>query len=317
MAPDAIAEVAALGRELCALAERIGDREQASNGRRHLLGALLTAGEVDEARRELDEAGRLARELGQPAHVWGIETAVSMLALCEGRLGEAEAVADQVRELGERAQPEMAIPVHRMQRYTLCEFRGRLAELEAPIVELAARHPARPVFRCVVAHLHARLGQLADARRAFDELARDRFAGLPFDQEWLFGMSFLAETVALLGDADAGSVLYALLEPWAHLHVVDQCEGMRGSVARYLGILATTAGAAVAAERHFEAALAANARTGARPWLAHTRADYARMLEARGGDRDRERARVLAEAARADYRRLGITAAIYRESSIA
>jgi hypothetical protein len=41
------------------------------------------------------------------------------------------------------------------------------------------------------------------------------------------------------------------------------------------------------------------------------------MLEARGGDRDRERARVLAEAARADYRRLGITAAIYRESSIA
>jgi DNA-binding SARP family transcriptional activator len=313
IAPDTIAEVAALGRELRDLAQRIGDRERVANGHRHLVGALLTAGEVGEARRELDAAGRLARELRQPAHVWSVEGAVAMLALCDGRLAEAEALGEQVRELGERAQPDIAIPVHRMQRYALCDFRGRLAEVEPSIVDLVAREPARPVFRCVLAHLQARLGRLAEARRALGELARE----LSFDQEWLFGMSFLAETAGLLGDAGAASVLHERLAPWADLHVVDQSEGMRGSVARYVGILAATTGRLDEAERAFEAALAANARTGARPWLAHTRADFARMLEARGGDGDRELARTLAGEAQAAYRELGMTGWIYRESPVA
>jgi hypothetical protein len=36
------------------------------------------------------------------------------------------------------------------------------------------------------------------------------------------------------------------------------------------------------AERHFEAAIEMDGRTGGRPWLAHARADYARTLRARG-----------------------------------
>ena len=228
-----------------------------------------------------------------------------MLALSDGRLAEAEALVEEVRELGERAQPDMAIPVHRMQRYTLCDLRGRLAEIEPSIVDLVARHPSRPVFRCVLAHLQARLGRLAEARRALGELARE----LPFDQEWLFGMSFLAETAGLLGDAGAASVLHERLAPWADLHVVDQSEGMRGSVSRYLGILAATTGRPDEAERHFEAALAMNARTGARPWLAHTQADYAQHARGpRPGRRSRARPRARRGSAQAAYRELGMPA---------
>ena len=36
------------------------------------------------------------------------------------------------------------------------------------------------------------------------------------------------------------------------------------------------------ASRHFEEALAVNEQMGARPWLAHTQADYSRTLFARG-----------------------------------
>jgi adenylate/guanylate cyclase family protein len=49
-------------------------------------------------------------------------------------------------------------------------------------------------------------------------------------------------------------------------------------------------------------ALGMNARMGARPWLAHARCDYARMLLARGepGDRDRPREHATAAGALAD-----------------
>ena len=55
-----------------------------------------------------------------------------------------------------------------------------------------------------------------------------------------------------------------------------------GSVSRELGILAATAARWSDAERHFEAALEANERIGARPWLARTEEGYARMRAARG-----------------------------------
>jgi hypothetical protein len=45
---------------------------------------------------------------------------------------------------------------------------------------------------------------------------------------------------------------------------------------------------------------------GARPWLAHTQNDYARMLLARDGHGNRERAQALLDKALATYRELGM-----------
>jgi hypothetical protein len=45
---------------------------------------------------------------------------------------------------------------------------------------------------------------------------------------------------------------------------------------------------------------------GARPWVAHTQEDYARMLLDRARPGDRERARDLLEAAVATYQELGM-----------
>jgi hypothetical protein len=134
----------------------------------------------------------------------------------------------------------------------------------------------------------------------------DDWAALPFDKEWLFGMSLLAEAAVALGDADSASVLYRLLAPWAALGVVDQGEGVRGSAARYLGLLATTTGRRDDAVRHFEDALAMNVRMGLRPWVARTQDDFAAVLLARDGPGDRERARELRDAAQATCHELGM-----------
>jgi DNA-binding NarL/FixJ family response regulator len=63
-----------------------------------------------------------------------------------------------------------------------------------------------------------------------------------------------------------------------------------------------------AAAQHFEDALAMNARMGARPWLAHTQHQYARMLLARNQPGDHAKAMTLLEAALATAHELGMRA---------
>jgi hypothetical protein len=110
----------------------------------------------------------------------------------------------------------------------------------------------------------------------------------------------------LLDDIHAAAVLYRLLVPWATLNTADVPEGTTGSVSRYLGIVATATKRWDEAELHFEDAVAMNARMGARPWLAHTHHDYARMLHARNRPGDRTRAREQLQAARKIYHELGM-----------
>ena len=253
--PDTLDECLDLGSQLCEVAERIGDQERMVQGYTHRSIARLQAGDIHRAQDDLEAASRIAHGLRQPAPVWQTAGAHAMLALAEGRVADAEELIPQVFELGELAQRGAALPVYRLQQYALCDFRGGLEEIEPAIRDVVAGFPARPVFRCALAHLHARLGRLAEARRVLDDLARDNFSALPLDQEWPFGMSLLAETAVLLDDADHAAVLYELMVPWATLNVVDQAEGIRGSASRYLGLLATTTERWEEAERHFEAAL--------------------------------------------------------------
>ena len=203
-----------------------------------------------------------------------------MLALASGRLAEGEALMNQRYELGKQTLLEASTAIFRCQRHLLHDLRGDLAAIEPEVSELAEWFPARPVFRCVLAHVHARIGRLGDAQRALDELTHDRVAALPFDQEWLYGMSLLAETAALLDDAEAAATLYPVLLPWAGLNAVDVAEGCRGAVSRYLGLLAATLGRRKDAAEHFEHAIGMNERMGFVPWATRAREDYELRLGA-------------------------------------
>ena len=185
------------------------------------------------------------------------------------------------------------------------------------IRDLVVEYPARPVFRCLLAHLCAQLGRMDDARREFEKFASGDFAVLPFDMEWLLGMSLLAETCSLVNDADRAEVLHRLLLPWAGFNVADYPEAVRGSVSRYLGILATTMSLWDDAINHFENALKMNEQMGARPWFAYTQHDYARMLLARDLSGDRDRAELLLAKALATYGELGMATSAASASALA
>jgi tetratricopeptide (TPR) repeat protein len=306
VAADNVEECVAEATELTEVAISIGDRELTMHGHLHRATDLAMLGRRAEADAALDAAASVAAELGQPVQLWQVRAAAATVALGTGRLAEAEALIPAALALGEHSQPEMAIPVFRMQRYVLYDLRGDPAGVADEIRELVAEYPARPVFRCALAQLEARLGREADARRELESFADGGFAALPFDHEWLYGMSLLTDTAAILGDAGAAAALYDMLVPWDRLIAADHPEGMRGSVARYLGMLASMLGRSDEAERHFEDAVAVNARIGALPWLAYTQDDFARMLAARGRDGDAARAQALRDEALAGYAAIGM-----------
>jgi DNA-binding SARP family transcriptional activator len=307
IAPDTAEESLAVGAELCAVGELVGDSERVVQGCSYITMTHLMLGDLEAALAGFEAEGRWARELRQPAQLWGNLAEESMFAAAAGRFAEAERLAEQAAAHGELAIPELAIPAHAFQRYLLGDFRGALDEVEPMLRDVVADYPTRRVFACGLAHAYARQGRRAEAERVLDGLAANGFGAVHFDQEWLVAMSLLAETAALLGRADLAPGLYGSIAPYGALCAVDLPEGIRGSMSRYLGLLAALLERWDAAAEHYDEAIALNERMGASPWLALTRSDYARMLLSRDDAGDRGRAEELLAAASTAYAELGIS----------
>jgi DNA-binding SARP family transcriptional activator len=277
--PDTLSECLALADQLVALGRALGDPDRELHGHIHHLFASVVSGDVVGASHALEEAAGIAASLRRPIDLWQVAACRGMLALAAGSYDEVEETLAQVASFGVEAQPEMAIPIHRMQMYLLRDQRTTFDSVDddiADLTDLADLYPSRAVFRCVVAYLHAQTDGAAAAGE-LERLARDRFAAVPFDSEWLYALSHLAETAVLLGDRDAAAILYDLLLPWQHLNAVDPPEGGRGAVARYLGLLAESLGRPEEAERLLRAAAEMNAAMNAHPWLARTQLDLTRV----------------------------------------
>jgi DNA-binding SARP family transcriptional activator len=312
--PDSLGDVLAICDEVQVLAEGSGDGERLLSCRFFRFLVHATQCEMGDAERELAAVLQMAEKLHQPAQLCQAVFSQAMVALARGEFDRGESLSEQGYAYGRGSIPGIATTTALVHSYILGMARGAPAELEPTLRSAAADYPARPFFRCMLVHLHVLLGHHEEAERGFAELAVDEFARLPRDSEWLYGVSFLAETSALLGDVDRAETLYRLLAPYATLNTLNAPEGMRGSMSRYLGLLAATKQSWPDAERHFSDALEANERMGLRPWLAHTREDYGRMLLTR--DSDSSHGRDLLDQAITGYRDLGLEADALRAAEL-
>ncbi len=148
-----------------------------------------------------------------------------------------------------------------------------------------------------------------EAEALLHDLASRDLSDWHVDEEWLTSICLLAETCAILGDTERAAPLYGLLLPYGSLNAVAVPDLTLDSTSRPLGILATMLGRFDAAGRHFDEALRMNQRMGARPSVAHTQEDHARMLLRRNARGDRERAEKLLSQAQATYDELGMQGA--------
>ncbi len=306
LSPAYTRELVKLSTELCRVATDAGDLERVLEAYEHRSEALLELGEMQAAKSDLEAMAEIARELRQPSQDWIVAEMRAHHALLEGSFAQAERFMADAVSLGERAESWNATVSFRLQLCTLRRHQGRLAEMEEVVRRSVEDYPTYPIWRCVLAQMAAELGYEAESREGLEALAINRFAVLPFNEMWLASMGLLAETASSLHDPRRAAVLHWLLLPYADRVALCTPEYGAGSVSYYLGLLAVVIGRSKDAEQHFENGIAMNRRIGARPWLAYTQEEYARMLIARGGPRDVEKAGQLLRQARSTYRELGM-----------
>ncbi len=163
--PDTVEECLAIGTELSEVAHRLGDKERQVAGLMHRVGPLLTLARVSEAVAHVDASARLAGELRRPHLLWDVTSSRAMMALAAGRLGDAAVLVEEAHTLARRVQPEMTLPVYEVQRFTLCDFRGALEEVEPAIHGLVAPLPG-PSGLPLPARSRPCTDRKADGRRA-------------------------------------------------------------------------------------------------------------------------------------------------------
>ena len=311
--PERVEERVEVANEIARLAEEAGDKGLAVLGYVWGITNLLELGDIEGVDRKIEAFAPLAEELRQPALHYNLAMWRAMRALLEGRHEEAEPLAIQAVQAGQRAQTAAAAQFFGVQMFDLRWKQGRLGDLEGTVKNFAEQNPQVPAWRCAIALIYAEMGKEEEAREELDRLAVNGFRDLPVDANWLVSMGLLADTCALLGDERYAPMLYELLSPYAGRCVVAGIGvSCVGAASRHVGLLATLMGRTDEAEKHFKDALELNARIGAPPWVALTQQWYSQMLLARDEPGDREKALELVSQALDTAQEVGMKALVER-----
>jgi DNA-binding CsgD family transcriptional regulator len=295
--------------ELLQLAQAAGDGELVHQAHSRRIQCLLELGDIQAVGAEIDAMMQMDEALRQPGYLAVTTGLRAMMALLEGRLAEAERLAVNALTIGQRTQNEGTAGVFGVQMFTLRREQGRLKEVEPAVRQFVQQHRTAATWRPGLALIYSELGREREARVTFEHLAQHDFSDLPRDSLWAGCLAYLAEVCTFLGDSPRASTLYRLLLPYVGRTIVMGGGVVcYGAAARYLGMLAATMERWEEAAQHFENALTLNTHMGARPWLAHTQHEYAKMLLARNQPGDREEAMTLFNEALTTARELGMRA---------
>lgn len=313
--PERLPSRLAAAREAIELAKGIGDEKRLIDISGWYMFDLMEACDVPAAMRAFEQQSQLANRLRQPYWLYVGTLFKATLALFHGRLDEAETLALHASESGSRLTGQDVAGVFGLQMFNLRREQGRLSEVAPLLRRFVSSAPKSATWRPGLAILFAELDMREEARAEFDALVADDLAAVARDALWPGCLTFLAEVCAYLEDAEVAERLYRYLQPHdGYNMVVGAFTGCHGAAARLLGMLASTMKHWDDAERHFEAAIAANAMQNAVPWLAHSRYQYACMLLTRNGPDDEERARSLLAQVVAVAREIGMGALERRAS---
>jgi predicted ATPase/class 3 adenylate cyclase len=278
--------------------------------------SAFQTGDVFIASRDLEEFGRMAEERREPHGLFCVKNFQACQASIRGQFEECERLAQEALAIGQNLELPQVMGLFGTQMFTLHRELGRLNEVEPILRHFMQTTEGAKAWGPGLALIYAELGRTAEARAQFDQVAANDFADIPHDVNWLPCMTYLADVCNFLGDRARAALLYERLLPYKKVAVLMATgSACYGSASRYLGALATTMARWDEAEQYFQDASAMNSAMGARPWLAHTQYQYARMLLTRDEAGDSDRAARLLKDALATARELGMRSLEHRITS--
>jgi predicted ATPase/DNA-binding CsgD family transcriptional regulator len=289
-------EILSMLTEARDLAEELGDAETRTEAMAWRAPTFVALGDLESARVEVAAQREMAEQAAQPFMQHVAEHCGSAIALCDGNLAEAEAMAERSSDWGRLLTGRDASGTYGIQMFGIRREQGRLVELAPAVRILAGEADREGPWRPGLVAVLAELGMEREAKRELSRLASEGIEGFQASL-WLATLAYLSDACSALGDEEMAAILYPELEPLTGANVmIGHLVACYGSADRYLGMLAATLGESERAEGHFERAMEQNRRMGASTWVAHTAYEYGRFLLGRGrGGSDRAEA-LLGEA---------------------
>jgi DNA-binding CsgD family transcriptional regulator len=279
---NSLEEILAMLTEAAAIGEELGNTEIRAEAMSWRVPTFVALGDIDAARREVATLQETAEQTAQPFMLHVAAHYGAAMALCDGRLDDAEALAGRSHDWSRLLTGREASGVHGIQMFGIRREQGRLAEL-APVIRLLAGQPGGSgPWRPGLVSVLVELGMDAAARQELEQVRTDGLGSLR-ESLWLASLTYLTDACAALGDEETAALVYPELEPLAGTQVmIGHLVACYGAADRYLGMLAATLGEWDRAEAHFAHATALNRRTGMLTWLGHTLHQHARARIARG-----------------------------------
>ena len=298
-APDTLRERIADCDELLGLADTIGDPAIGFHAVWSRSPTAVESGDADAVDKLVEIASNLADDLRLPAFLWQASFMRTARLILRGELDEAERLAGQTLELGQRAGQQIeAFVFYNEQILEIRRWQDRLGEVSSLLRDFAGADLWDFGYSLTRYLYDAHEIELATAR--YESIVQR--VQLPPRRDLLAGTSLcnLAYLATRLGDTERAAQLYGLIEPYRSAFASTTVAKPVGE--HFLGLIASALDDFSAAERHFESACHAHERARAPLLVAETQVEWAAVLGRQG---ERGRARELVDAARANVRGRG------------
>jgi hypothetical protein len=313
------AERVILNREHAALATALADRGEAVRGHLRLVFDCFELGELPAAGAAIETIERLAREVGQ-AHVgWRAVALGATRALWEGRMGDAERLAAEARDVGERSGDPNAHATAVFQRVRLLRLAGRDPELCAALPDLRGLFRSTEVIQGLMdvmsgAHLIA-AGRRDEGLAWIGAEAIELSLGIG-DRSVL---DALAEVAYVSGDRTLAARLHQRMVGEPDLFLSTGVIGMTWEMPmrRPLALVTATLGRLDEAIGHLERGIGLARAAGGAAVAAWMGEELAGFLARRDGPGDRARSAVLAREVAAAAGQLGLAGIAARAAVLA
>ena len=299
--PDQYRVAPAVADRIIGLARQADDDELAFEGWKLLLRGLFASGRMEDTREAAATVRRLGEHLRQPEYLRIAVMWDAIVACLEGRFDDARDRIDDALTITLTGDHSQVAEIQLMLRVPRFGLKGTSPGVRSMLDAVGVEG-----VRGFRAWFHAEAGDVELARPL---LETPRLIEQMAERRWYL---FWGEAVgygtamALLGDIERAGQLRDLIEPFRDGNAVLGLAAFLGAVAHHRGVLSGVVGEWDDAVVDLEWGLERHQAMRARPWVALSQIELARVLEARAAPGDRARAAELTASAVAVADELGL-----------
>jgi DNA-binding SARP family transcriptional activator len=265
---DRLDERRAVAEQMLRSAEAADDSTLALQARNWLIVDLFEAGDFGAWRTAVARYREHARALRLPTFAWYADLWAAVDALHTGRFEEAIELRAVAHRAGLAAGDRNADLFDGMLEFETSILRDDFSALDpAALWDRVGTTAVAAAYRPGYALVLAEHGRADEAREQLRIIARDRFAELPFDTNWLSAVGEAMEAALLLGDEQTAAQVEVVLAPYAGRQLAaGRAVATHGCADRQLAHAACVLGRREEAIAHYEAAVRIDAAAGLVPW---------------------------------------------------